>query len=141
MVESRSLDLNRFCLACKDTLPENKLHRFGSVRDVELRAKFPWEALLIECFGETEFIEDGAIVRQERFANVKTRKDFLFQDENFSSCFRKKSRRRTTAGTAADYDYVKLLWCHGESGSSLLLDGVRHGIDAVQNGLGRFWIG
>src|SRR5687768_16881987 len=112
VIEMCALDLDGLGFASEDAVAENELHRFGSIGDVELRSKFSRETLLVERFRKAKFFENPAIVRQKRFADVEPRKDFLFQDEDFSSRFREKGGRRTATGTAADYDYVKLLRCH-----------------------------
>ena len=106
MIERRTLNLKCLGLARVAAIAENEIERLAAVGDVKLRAGLLDQTGLLQGWENAKFLEDGAVVRQERFADVKTRETFLLEDQHPSPGAGEKCRSGRASGTATDYQDV-----------------------------------
>src|SRR6267143_361742 len=82
MIKPGAFDLERRRFAGVTSIAKDELQTFGTVPNVELRAGLEGETFFLERFQHAHVGKEAAVVRQEGFADMETRKMFLLQHEH-----------------------------------------------------------
>ena len=106
MIKVRAFNLIGGRLARELAPAEDQLEHLGTVPDVELRAPLFQQPGGFQLGEHAHLLEDDAVVGQQRFADVKARKNFLLQHEHRAPGLAEKRRRRAAARPAANHDCV-----------------------------------
>src|SRR5204863_3382072 len=112
MIELRALDLEGVMHARETPLPEDENCGLAAVADVELRTELSRKTLLLERGHQTHFLKNLAIIRQQRFADVKAREHFFLEQQHFSAAAREVRGRGASARATPDHQHIKTLRLH-----------------------------
>jgi hypothetical protein len=123
MVKSRAFDLDGLRFAVESALPEHKARADGTVAEFELRAEFSRKARRLQRGQNAHFAEDGHVARQEGFADVKTRKNLLFQHEHAFARPRQKCGRTAAARATSNDQHVIIILIHFNKFDDVMNDG------------------
>src|SRR5664280_2413427 len=85
---------------------KRELEGFAGIARVELRAKLPGEPRGFQRREHSHFLKNPVVIRQQRFADVKSRKPFFLEQEHPFSAPREICRGCAASGTAANNDGV-----------------------------------
>ena len=102
LIENRPLELERFRFPRKSPHAKGQLEHLRAIAEMKLGAVFFDLARSFERRQDTHLLENRAIVRQQRFADVKAGKVFLFQDEDPPARARQESAGGASAGATSN---------------------------------------
>ena len=103
LIERAALHLEGLWLARETTLAKDELDKLRSVAEMKLSTDLLDESGRLEGGENPELFEQLSIIRQQRFADVKARKMFLFEQQHSPALARQEPRRGTAAWPAADH--------------------------------------
>src|SRR6266566_2477393 len=103
MIETGALDLKGHCLLSKAAITEIQQQGFAAIAEVKLGPMLFHQPGGFQFGQHPHRFEDSMIVWQQRFADVESRKMFLFQQEHFLSRSRQKSGSGTSSRPTANY--------------------------------------
>jgi len=107
MVESRPLNLKRILIAVETSGPKIESRFLGAIGGVELGAPLPGEAGGHQRVPNTQFVENAAVVGQERFPDVEARERVFLQQHDSFARFGEVVSGRRARRPPADHDGVK----------------------------------
>src|SRR5436189_1129668 len=94
------------------SLAEDKGRALARVAQMKLRAELSREPFLLQDRHDPHILEDFCVVRQQRFADVKTREYLLLQQQHLAAGAREVGRSRASARPTPDHQHIKTLRFH-----------------------------
>src|SRR5687767_3396389 len=110
VIEGGTLDLKSTRLLRKPATPEYQLESLGAVPNVKLRTPFLEEARRFKFRQHPHLFKKHAIVRQQRFADMESRKLFFLEHQHSLAGFCQKGRGGTPTRPSANHD--RIINCH-----------------------------
>ena len=106
IVEGSALDLKRGRFARKTAVAKNQLERFAGVAEMKLRAELFWKSRSFEHGQHAHLLEQPAIVRQQRFADMEPWEMLLFQHQYALAGASQQSGCRAAARPTANHQCI-----------------------------------
>src|SRR3954470_17360896 len=106
MIELRALHLERAAIRIAQTLIEAEAEADAAVAGDEVRAVLRKVIAFQQLIGNAEAGEEVVAVRQQRLADLKTRKAFALEKRYGEAALCEKGRGRRSRGTSANDDDV-----------------------------------
>ena len=107
MIEGGAFDLNGAYFLVVTTVAKDKTGCFRAISKVKLGAKLLWKAGLLERGQDAHFVEDGAVVGEERLADVEPGKNVFLQDEDFAARTSKVGGSGRPTRASADHERIE----------------------------------
>ena len=103
IVENRTFDLKCFCLAREAAIAKNQLQRFAGIAEVKLGAKLLRKSRCFESCQHAHFLEEPAIVGQQRLSNVKSGKMLFLKHQDPLACARQQAGRGAASRPSSNH--------------------------------------